>query len=172
MRAILQRRLGSAMRLLPVWGLLAACSTEPNDSPFRGTFAAGYEPGQLISATEQCDHLVTHVLLELSAEGAFELSANVQDDCTRVGGGLAGAGVFRLGTYTRQNGTLSFTSDGGAAPEFTGTLDAEGLVLVFLPGLAGLSSPVELRVPRMQPGLSVSRRVPSNPQMQPTGPRR
>jgi hypothetical protein len=133
---------------LPIWGLLAACSTEPNDSPFRATFAVGYEPGQLISATEQCDHLVTHVLLELGEEGTFELSANVQDDCTRVGGGFADAEVFRLGTYSRQNGALSFTSDGGAVPEFTGTLDAEGIVLVFLPGLAGLSSPEELHAAR------------------------
>jgi hypothetical protein len=148
MRAILRRWLGFAMLPLPIWGLLAACSTEPNDSPFRATFAVGYEPGQLISATEQCDHLVTHVLLELGEEGTFELSANVQDDCTRVGGGFADAEVFRLGTYSRQNGALSFTSDGGAVPEFTGTLDAEGIVLVFLPGLAGLSSPEELHAAR------------------------
>jgi hypothetical protein len=169
MRAILRRWRGSAMLALPVCGLLAACSTEPSDSPFRGTFAVLYEPAQLISATEQCDRLVTHVLLELDEEGTFELSANVQDDCTRVGGGFADAGVFRLGTYTRQSGVLSFTSNGGTAPEFTGTLDVGAIVLVFLPGLAGLSSPVELRVPRVRTGPSVSRRVPPNPQMQPTG---
>jgi hypothetical protein len=131
-------------------GTLAACTTEPDDRPFRASYAVGYEPPQLVSATEQCDHLVTHVVFELGDQGSFELSANVQDDCTRAGGGFTDAEVFRLGTYTRQGGSLSFTSDGAAAPEFTGRLEARAIVLVFVPGLDGLSSAVELRVPQLQ----------------------
>jgi hypothetical protein len=144
------RRLQSAILPLAVWGLQAGCGTEPIDRPVLSHFAVGYYPGQLISATETCDHLVTHVLLVLSTAGTFELSANVQDDCTRSGGGFADGGVSRFGTYTRQAATLSFTSDSAAHPEFAGTLETGGIVLVFLPGLDGLASPVELRVPEIQ----------------------
>ena len=148
----------SAILHFAVWGLLAGCGSEPNDRPALFTFAVSYEPGQLISATETCDHLVTHVLLVLSTAGTFELSANVQDDCTRSGGGFGDGEVFRLGTYTRQAAELSFTSDGAAQPEFAGTLETGAIVLVFLPGLDSLASPVELRVPEVPTGSSVSRR--------------
>ena len=153
------RRPRSAILPLAVWGLLAGCGTEPNDRPELSFFAVGYEPGQLISATETCDHLVTHVLLVLSTAETFELSANVQDDCTRSGGDLGDGQVFRLGTYTRQASTLSFTSDSASQPEFAGTRETGAIVLVFLPGLDSLASPVELRVPEVQTGASMSRRA-------------
>jgi hypothetical protein len=158
MRAIPQRRLGFAILYLAIWGQLAACGTEPDDRLAQFLYAVGYEPPQVISTTEECDHLVTHVLLVLSEAGSFELSTNVQDDCTRTGGGFADGEVFRLGTYTRQGPTLSFTSDGAALPEFSGTLDTEAIV--FLPGLDSLSSPVSLRVPLVETNpLSVKARA-------------
>lgn len=147
------RRAPSIARLLGIAVVtLAACSTEPDDRPFRASYAVSYEPARLVSATEQCNHLVTHIVFELGDEGSFELSANVQDDCTRVGGGFADGEVFRLGTYTRQGSTLSFTSAGAAAPEFTGKVEARAIVLVFVPGLDSLSTAVELRVPQVQAG--------------------
>jgi hypothetical protein len=132
-------------------GLLVGCGTEPDDPFFRATYAVIYDPAQLVSATENCDRLVDHVLLELGEEGTFELSINVVDDCTRAGGSFAFSEVFRLGKYSRQANTLSFTPEGEAATAFTGTLELAAIVLVLFPGLDDLSSAhVELRVPRSE----------------------
>jgi hypothetical protein len=154
MRAIPHPPLSSVILLGAVVALLAGCGTEPESPPFQ-TYAVSYVPGSLVGATEQCDHLVTHVVLEVGDDGNFELSANVQDDCTRGGGGFTDGEVFRIGTFTRQGGTLSFTSQGAAAPEFSGQLDLGAIVLVFVPGVDSLSTPVNLRVPRVQTGPTV-----------------
>jgi hypothetical protein len=142
--------IASASTLLGMALALGACSTEPNTRPFRAEYADGYEPPLVLSATEACDRTVTHVLLEIGDEGFFELSTNVQDDCTRGGGGFTGGEVYRTGTYARQGATLSFTSDGSPAPEFTGTLEPGRIVLVFAPGLDTLASAVEVPVTRKE----------------------
>jgi len=129
---------------------LGACSTEPSERLIRALYADGYDPPLVLSATLTCDHTLTHVLLELDDEGSFELSTNVQDDCTRAGGGFDGAEVFRIGSYTRLGPTLSFTSEGRPAPEFTGRLEPGRLVLVFTPGLDSLASDVEVPVKQSQ----------------------
>jgi hypothetical protein len=144
-------RLGQAILGLVLCSLTGGCGTEPDTRPLLTNFAVGYDPARVIGATETCDHLVTGMLLVISTARTFELSANVQDDCTRVGGGFTDGEVFRLGTYTHQGATLSFTSNGATQPEFVGTLETGAIVLVFQPGLDGLTSPVELRVPESVP---------------------
>jgi hypothetical protein len=129
---------------------LGACGTEPNERPLRAEYADGYEPPLVLSATASCDHTLTHVLLVLGDEGSFELSTNVQDDCTRGGGGFSFAEVFRTGRYARLDAALSFTSDGSPAPEFTGRLEPGRIVLVFTPGLDSLASALEVPVKRAQ----------------------
>jgi hypothetical protein len=131
-------------------GVLASCGTEPDDRPILASYAGSYDPARLISATVNCDRLVSHVVLELGNEGVFELSINVVDDCTRAGGGFAFSEVYRLGTYARQGSALAFTPDGENTPAFSGTLEPTAIVLVLFPGVNGLSSPdAELRVPRI-----------------------
>jgi hypothetical protein len=78
---------------------LTACGTEPDQRLFEGTYAAVYEPPQLISATSTCDRLVSHVLLSVNALGDFDLSINVTDDCSRTGGGFAFFEVLKVGKY-------------------------------------------------------------------------
>ena len=149
MRAV-SRSIIAALTHLGAAAALGACGTEPNDRPFRAEYADVYEPPLVLSATLTCDHTLTHVLLELGDEGFFELSTNVQDDCTRAGGSFTGAEVYRTGMYTRLGATLSFTSDGSPAPEFSGRLEPNGIVLVFTPGLDSLESDVEVPVTRKQ----------------------
>jgi hypothetical protein len=128
--------------------LLAFCGTEPEPEPqtIRASYGVLYDPNLLVSATENCDRLISHAVLSMNELRDFDLSINVVDDCSRIGGGFSFSEVYKQGDYMLQGTQLSFTPDSATAPLFTGTLDGEFIQLSIPSDLGVAALDVNLRL--------------------------
>lgn len=131
--------------------LVVSCGTEPGDASIQGSYSTAYDPPRLVSATVNCDRLVSYAILSLNDRGDFDLSVNIIDDCSRVGGGYTYAEVLTLGHYTRRGSSLTFREDGPGGATFEGSV-ADAYIDLALPPSVGVA-PVDtdLRVGPRQP---------------------
>ena len=125
------RSRGALWALVATSSLMVGCGTSPEEGLLEGTYAAAIDPPVVGYATLNCDRLIPHVSLVVNAQGEFDLSIDVADDCSRAGGGIAPFEVLKLGTYARVGPTLSFTPDGEAGPTFTGQIEGEYIRLTL-----------------------------------------
>lgn len=124
-----------------------ACDTAPQaPDPGDAIYSVAYTPGHLVYATYACDRLLTHAVLSLSRRvHGFDLSVNLVDDCTRVGGGFSFWEVLILGDYEVTDTSLTFTPDQASTPAFTGSFDARSLRLTLPPRADSLApTPIDV----------------------------
>ena len=122
----LRLRAGAAACVALLLGGALACdhATDPPD-PGGASYSVEYAPGKLVSATVNCDRLISHAVLSLGRPPTrgFDLSVNVVEDCSRAGGGFAYWEVLILGHYAVGGTQLTFTPDSAATPAFLGSYD-------------------------------------------------
>jgi hypothetical protein len=141
------KRLPSCRSSLALLALvLGSCSAEPEEQFIRGNYSVEYDPLRLVSATGNCDRLISHAVLSMNELGDFDLSVNVVDDCTRAGGGYDFSEVLKLGDYQLEGTRLSFTPDSASTPLFTGMVDGDFIQLSLPPAVGVAIIDVELRV--------------------------
>lgn len=118
--------------------LVAACDGDPigpEDLAGHYSLISSGEDGQqreLLRASENCDEWLVFGTLDLAEDATYSLALELENDCTRGGGGVTEEERTSAGSFQVSGITLTFDADGGslAAEEFTGSIAPDGVEIV------------------------------------------
>lgn len=103
----------------------------------------------VLKASASCDELLVGGTLHMQTDGSYLLHLDLEEDCTRGGGGTQEDQRSFEGLYTLDGQDLTFTVDSGptSADSFSGSTSTSAIDLVIATDLAATGS-LELRLLR------------------------
>jgi hypothetical protein len=96
----------------------------------------------VLRASASCDELLVGGTLHLQSDGSYSLQLDLEEDCTRGGGGIQEDQRSFGGLYTLDGQGLTFTVDSGptSADSFSGSTSTSSIDLIIATDLAATGS--------------------------------
>ncbi|MGH7544766.1 MAG: hypothetical protein ACREKI_01125 [Gemmatimonadota bacterium] len=122
--------------------LVAACDGDPigpEDLAGHYTLVSSGEDGQqreLLRASESCDEWLVFGTLDLAEDASYSLVLELENDCTRGGGGVTEEERTSAGTFHVSGLTLTLAAESGTLFDEIGGFLRAGAVELIVPDLA------------------------------------
>jgi hypothetical protein len=126
------------LAMTSVAAVLAACGNDPVQPVIIvGEHVLARVDGStlpvLVSATVNCDEVITDGSLSISASLAFDLAINYDEDCRRSGGPIIGLALRSTGAVIQAGSSLRFVLvvPGDTVNLYTGVVSAAAVTMAF-----------------------------------------